>query len=289
MNNSILGIHHVTAIAGDKDANVRFYREFLGLRLVKQTVNFDNPEALHLYFGDYEGSPGSLLTFFYWPRGAKAGKVGSGQATAIRMGVPAGSFGFWAERAAAFGVPAEPRVMGGHSFLAFRDPDGIAIELVVESGARVKRLANDEITAAHAIHRLVSVELPLTRRAESLAVMRELLGFTDVGKLGEQERLRVGAGDFVDLYEGRSLGVGRLGAGTIHHIAFRVANDAAQLEVRERLMGSGLGVSPVMDRKYFKSIYFGEPSGVLFEVATDGPGFAVDEALEALGEKFMKL
>lgn len=283
MSNSIQGIHHVTAIAGDKDANVRFYREMLGLRLVKQTVNFDNPEALHLYFGDYEGHPGTLLTFFYWAR-VKVGEVGSGQATAIRMGVPMGSLPFWEDRAAAMGVPTERK----GARLLLRDPDGMAIELEeVEEERLSMKQANAETPEAYAIRRVVSVELPLTRRGESLAVMRDLLGFTEAGKVEDQERLRVGARDFVDIYEGQSLGVGRLGAGTIHHVAFRVADDATQLAMRERLIDAGIGVSPVMNRKYFKSIYFGEPSGVLFEIATDGPGFAVDEPVETLGEKLM--
>jgi glyoxalase family protein len=259
------GIHHVTAICSEAQRNLDFYAGVLGMRLVKKTVNFDDPNSYHLYYGDRSGSPGTLLTFFAWP-GAAKGRIGASEPIAVSFAVPKGTLEWWAERL---------RANTNHGRLGVLDPDGLCVELVEGSEEGDER----------AIQRIHGVTLHLQDVEKSGALFTGELQFARI----HESRYQVGDGadaGYVDVQAGRG-GRGMMGAGTIHHVAFRTEDDAAQQEWLEQLGRLGLHVSPVMDRKYFHSIYFREPSGVLFEIATDPPGMAVDEPLEHLGEQLM--
>lgn len=286
MNHLITGLHHVTAIASDPQRNVDFYTGLLGLRLVKKTVNFDDPSAYHLYYGDGSGSPGSIVTFFYWPGLAARGRIGSGQMAALAFSAPPDALSFWTQRLAQQGVEAHRRVRFGEEIVAFHDPDGISIEIVgVASDAR-PGWTGGGISAAHALRGLHTAELRVRSTAGTLALLTGEMGYRLIGTEGDRTRLEAGpggSGRYVDVVGDPSGDAGRGGAGTIHHVAWRVADDAAQRTMQERLGAAGLNVSPVRDRNYFHSIYYREPGGILFEVATDAPGFAVDEPEAELG------
>lgn len=287
MAQPILGIHHVTAIASDPQRNVDFYTEVLGLRLVKRTVNFDDPGTYHLYFGDDAGSPGTILTFFPWPMAAR-GSPGVGQVTVTSFSVPEGSLNYWERRLLSAGTPGE---RSGKRFdeevLTLADPDSLKLELVAHSGAAVDRTwRNASVPAEHAIRGFHSVTL-YERAYESTAEVLETMGFRAIGEQGNRFRFEVGqggAGARADVLCTSEAPVGRIAAGSVHHVAWRVSDDNSQQSWRERLVNKRLNVTPVIDRCYFHSIYFREPGGVLFELATDPPGFATDEPLERLGE-----
>jgi glyoxalase family protein len=283
----LLGLHHITAIAGNARRNVDFYTRVLGLRFVKKTVNFDDPGTYHLYYGDATASPGTLLTFFLWD-GLPRGRSGSGMATAVAYSVPADALDFWRARLLAAGVAVTgPAARFGEKVLAFTDPDGLPLELVAagEPDARVPA-PHPDIPTAKAIRGFHGVTLATTASAASAGVLANDMGYRLVRREGTRTRYTVGAGGpgtYVDLVDDPGLPRGRNGLGTVHHVAFRTPNDPSQEEARGALAGRGLNVSPVVDRCYFHSIYYREPGGVLFEIATDGPGFAVDEPLEQLG------
>lgn len=283
----ILGLHHVTAIASDPQRNLDFYTQVLGLRFVKKTVNFDDPGTYHFYFGDDAGTPGTILTFFPWPNGRR-GTVGAGEVTHTAFSVPPTSISYWEERLASKNVSLESKQERmGETVLTFSDPDGMKIELVghVESGVlRAPRFA--DVPVEHAIHGFFGVTM-LERDARQTEAVLALLGFRKVAE--EENRLRFSAagdalGNHLDIVVDPQAHTGRPGAGSVHHIAFRSENYEDQKEWHA-VIGQYLGVSPVMERDYFRSIYFREPGGVLFELATDIPGFAVDEPLESLGEE----
>src|SRR3954452_8328364 len=282
------GVHHVTAITNDAQRNVDFYTGLLGLRLVKKTVNFDDPQSYHLYYGDGRGTPGTILTFFVWPGGTK-GRVGSGEPSKVAFEVPAGSLPFWRGRLGEAGleVKEDGTVFGGQT-ISFADPDGMGLELVESSAPReVEIWTGSGIGLDSAIRTIAGVTLTRTARASSDELYTKQLGFRELGSEGGRRRFVTGEGPsagFVDVVEPGSAGSGRMGAGTIHHLAFRTPDNETQLEWLKKITGLGLHVSPVMDRNYFHSIYFREPSGILFEIATDSPGFAVDEPAETLGE-----
>ena len=272
------GIHHITAIAGDPQRNLDFYSEALGLRLVKRTVNFDDPGSYHFYFGDNIGTPGTIMTFFPWP-GARRGARGSGQVTTVSFAVPRNSMAFWKERLRATHVIAE-EIEGrfGCNALRFLDPDGLQLELVAS--------ANEENSSERAIRGFAAPTLEVRNPQKTDKLLTEILGFEFVAEENNRRRFR-GSGSNasaeVDLLSSEA-GFGQIAAGTVHHIAFRAADDDEQLKVREQLVARGLNVTPVIDRQYFHSIYFREPNGILFEIATDGPGFLIDEPADALGE-----
>ncbi len=272
------GIHHITAIAGDPQRNLDFYTETLGLRLVKRTVNFDDPGSYHFYFGDNIGSPGTIVTFFPWP-GARRGARGSGQVTTVSLAIPQNSMAFWKERLRANQVIAE-EIEGrfGSNALRFLDPDGLQLELVAS--------ATEECSSACAIRGFAAPTLEVRDPEKTEKLLTEILGFEFVAEENNRRRFR-GSGSNasaeVDLVSSEA-GFGQIAAGTVHHIAFRAADDDEQLRVREQLVARGLNVTPVIDRQYFHSIYFREPNGILFEIATDGPGFLIDEPADALGE-----
>lgn len=285
---SVAGIHHVTAMASDPQRNVDFYTRVLGLRLVKRTVNFDDPGTYHLYYGDDVGHPGSILTFFPWPQ-ARRGRHGAGQATSTAYGVPAGSLGFWSDRLGRLGVAAEaPRQRWGREVLTFLDPDGLKLELVEGHELQGEPWDGSGIPAERALHAFAGVTLTMWNPEGTAKVLTETLGFRLEEEGEERFRFAAGAdgrGSRVDLHVQPAAERGVISAGAVHHVAFRAADEAEQLAWRARVEAAGLAVTPVLDRQYFRSIYFREPGGVLFEIATDPPGFTLDETRETLGTR----
>jgi len=274
----VTGIHHITAIAGDPQRNANFYAGVLGLRLVKKTVNFDDPTTYHLYYGDAAGSPGTIMTFFPWGD-LPSGKVGAAQVVTTAFAVPEGSLGRWRERLREAGVAV--REPGGEGFdreaILFEDPDGLPLALVGSP-------APGEGGVAGFHHAVLCVRRP----ERTLRLLAGTLGFARVAEAAGRWRLAAGEGPvgrLVDVVDGAGTQTGRMGVGTVHHIAFRVPDEEAQRSLREEVAALGYNVTPVIDRKYFRSVYFREPGGVLFELATDPPGFAVDEAPEELGRR----
>jgi glyoxalase family protein len=283
----IVGLHHVTAIASDPQRNLDFYTDVLGLRFVKKTVNFDDPGTYHFYFGDDAGTPGTILTFFPWAH-ATRGTVGAGEVTHTAFSVPPTSIAHWEQRLAWKNVLLEGKEERmGETVLTFSDPDGMKIELVghVESGAlQTPRFA--DVPVEHAVRGFFGVTM-LERDARQTEAALALLGFRKVAEEGNRLRFSAAGdarGNHIDIVVDPKAAHGRLGAGTVHHIAFRSQDYEDQKQWRE-VISQHLGVSPVMERDYFRSIYFREPGGVLFELATDIPGFAIDEPLESLGEE----
>jgi glyoxalase family protein len=282
-----LGIHHVTAVAADPQRNVDFYREVLGLRLVKTTVNFDVPGTYHLYYGDEVGTPGTILTFFPWPN-KPAGRRGAGQATTTSFSIPEASVGWWEERLKAKDIRVEHI---GDRFeedtLSFEDPDGLLIELVAHTGTDPRPpWAKGPIDEAHAIRGLHSTTFTEAGADATVGLLTDTLGFRLTGEEGDRLRFEVGDGGpgaRLDLVADTEAGKGDVSVGTVHHVAWRAPDEETELEWRQQLVDQGLSVTPVIDRKYFRSIYFREPGGVLLEIATDAPGFTVDEPVEELG------
>jgi glyoxalase family protein len=281
------GIHHVTAIAGEPQRNVGFYVGLLGLRLVKKTVNFDDPGTYHLYYGDGAGSPGSIMTFFPWA-GAPKGRIGTGQLTVTSFSFPASSLGYWTERLVESGVRFEkPEDRFGETVLRFPDPDGLRLELVAAADDGREGWAGGPVPAGHAVRGFDHVTLLSSDPAGTAELMTSTLGFRQTGEAEGRTRFeagRSGPGNTVDVANGAGFPRGTMGVGTVHHLALRVPDDEMQLELRERVAALGFNVTPILDRNYFRSIYFREPGGVLFEIATDPPGFAADEDPEHLGE-----
>jgi len=287
MPSALAGLHHVTAIATDPQRNVDFYRTALGLRLVKATVNFDAPDTYHLYFGNETGQPGTLITFFPWP-GAPRGRRGTGQATTVAFSVPQGSMGWWQTHSAGLAVHTGPvTTRSGEEALSLRDPDGLALELVAHPQADSRPPWRDgPIPPEHAIRGLHSVTLTEAGHEHTAALLADTLGFRLVEESSARFRFATsdgGAGALVDVLCSPEAPPGLVAAGTVHHIAWRTPDDAEQVAWRTTLMDQGLNVTPILDRQYFHSIYFREPGGVLLEIATDPPGFTVDEPLMRLG------
>jgi glyoxalase family protein len=286
--NSIKGLHHVTAVARDPQRNVDFYRNILGQRLVKRTVNFDSPDTYHFYFADETGSPGSVLTFFAWPD-MRRGVRGNGETNAVAYNVPVGSLAFWQERLKQNGVTPNPiETRFKQNVLSFNDPDGMGVELVeVDSLPAVQHWEDGPIPQAYALRGFHSVTLWLDEVEATSALLTQEMGYQFSGAEENRHRLVSDTGSLghiVDLVHRPGKMQAGFGAGSIHHIAFRVANDEEQLTYQSTLNEAGFRVSPVMDRSYFHSIYFREQGGVLFEIATDTPGFLIDEPKDSLGE-----
>jgi catechol 2,3-dioxygenase-like lactoylglutathione lyase family enzyme len=287
MDPTLPGIHHVTAIAGDPQRNIDFYTAVLGLRLVKVTVNFDDPGTYHLYYGDGIATPGTILTFFPWPR-APRGRQGTGQVAVTALAIPPGALGYWMARLSQHGVAYDQlRTRFDEQVLAFRDPDGLVLELVARPDAPDRLAwAQGPVPAAYAVRGLHSVTLWEEGYELTAQLLTRMLGFRLIGEEQNILRYAVGAGGpgaLVDIRCAPSAGRGSIAVGTVHHVAWRTPDDAHQLAWRERLVAAGLNVTPVRDRQYFHSIYFREPGGVLFEIATDLPGFTTDETVAELG------
>ncbi len=281
------GLHHVTAVARDPQDNVDFYHHVLGQRLVKRTVNFDDPGTYHFYYGDRTGSPGSLMTFFPW-RNIRRGTLGNGETSAVAYAVPPDSIGFWVERLNALGCRAEARAAPfGEEAVHFHDPDGIALALVAVADApKVEAWAGGPVPVRYALRGFHSVTLQVPEIEGTAGLLTELLGWAFAGREGNVYRYTGAAGNpgrTVDLLHRPGLPPGQFGAGSVHHIAFRIEGDSEQLEIRSQVEAAGYNVTPVKDRQYFRSIYFRSPGGVLFEIATDGPGFLSDEEEPDLG------
>jgi catechol 2,3-dioxygenase-like lactoylglutathione lyase family enzyme len=288
MGQRIEGIHHVTAIAGDPQRNLDFYSGVLGLHLVKLTVNFDDPGTYHLYYGDAEGRPGSILTFFPWP-GAPRGRAGTGQVTAVMFSIPEEAAGYWNERLAARGTACRTEERFGAPAIAFTDPDGLALELVENYDERAP-WSGGPVPAAQAIRGLYGVTLAEEGYERTAGLLISTLNFDKTEERGSRFRFETGAGGAGAVADVECLpdrAPGRMGVGTVHHVAWRTPDDAGQLRWHDKVARTGANVTPVIDRKYFHSIYFREPGGVLFEIATDPPGFAVDEPVAELGTRLM--
>lgn len=287
MENRILGLHHITAIAGDAQRNYDFYTRVLGLRLVKKTVNFDDPGTYHFYFGDYQGTPGSILTFFPWTH-IKKGMNGTGMATGIGYAVPEGSLPFWARRFAEYKVKCkDPEKSFGETILRFEDPDGLQLKLVVPTVPdRRTPYVSGEVKEENAIRGFHSVTLTLRNLAPTANILTEIFGYRLDKQEGKHHRYVTDAVEnagIVDLVEEPNGHPGVVAGGSNHHVAFRVKNEEVLMNFREKIEAKGLHITPKIDRNYFFSLYFREPGGVLFELATDNPGFAVDEPPEELG------
>ncbi|WP_029422332.1 ring-cleaving dioxygenase [Alicyclobacillus macrosporangiidus] len=288
MSQGILGIHHVTALAGDAQKNVDFYVGVLGLRLVKKTVNFDAPDVYHFYYGDTIGNPGTIMTFFPFGEGPW-GTSGAGQATVTSFSIRPESVGFWTERMKEHGVsfsgPEERSQQ--RQVISFRDPDGVALELVAHEGADSRPgWADGPVPGEHTIRGFYAVTIKVRNHAPTSALLRDVMGFRLLEQAGRRHRYEVGeggAGTIVDVIHQEDAPYGRNSIGTVHHVAWRVGDEDELLRWQSRLTKAGMRVTEVRDRNYFKSIYFREPGGVLFELATDPPGFAIDEPVETLG------
>jgi len=287
MKNEILGIHHITAIAGNAKKNYDFYTRILGLRLVKKTVNFDDPHTYHFYYGDEHGTPGSILTFFPW-EGIGTGRRGTRQVTEIGYSVPAGSLDFWQNRLEKNNVIYnKPAVKFGERYLTFLDPDGLKFELT-EAKTPDSRVQweTKEVSKENAVHGFHHITITTNKMEATAAILTHVLGY----RLQETEVNRsrfitdtVEHAAIVDLVEAPGEAVGHVAGGSVHHVAFRVKDEETLMYFRDKIVALGLNITEKIDRNYFYSLYFREPGGVLFELATDNPGFTVDESLEELG------
>jgi glyoxalase family protein len=289
MENKILGLHHITAIAGDAKRNFDFYSKILGLRFIKKTVNFDDPGTYHFYFGDEVGSAGTILTFFPWGEGIQQGRKGAGMATEIGYSVPKGSLDFWQKRFEQYNVIYnKPSERFGEKYLPFLDPDGLKLELIESKTEDTRKpWETDEVNADVATRGFHNVTLTLKDRKATATILTEIFGY----KLIEQDVNRyryatdtVETAAIVDLVELADEKHGHVANGTVHHVAFRVKNDEILMHFREKIEAFGLSITHQIDRQYFHSLYFREPGGVLFELATENPGFTYDESLEELGK-----
>ena len=284
----IKGLHHVTAVARDPQRNIDFYRNVLGQRLVKRTVNFDSPDTYHFYFGDETGSPGNILTFFAWPN-MRRGVRGNGETNAVAYSVPAGSLGFWQEHLKQNGITPNPveKRFGENAFVV-DDPDSMRVELIESTSAAPIHFWEDgPIPQPYALKGFHSVTLWLDEVEQTADLLIKHMGYKALGNEGDRYRF-VGDskvfGHIVDIVHRPGKTPSGFGAGSIHHIAFRVPTDEEQLGYQNSIREAGFRVTEVMDRNYFHSIYFRELGGVLFEIATDTPGFAIDESVQSLGE-----
>ncbi len=286
-----MGIHHITAIAGEPQRNLDFYAGTLGLRLVKLTVNFDDPATYHLYYGDELGHPGSLLTFFPWPRGQR-GRQGTGQAGTVALAIPPASLGFWIERLLSHNLKYNgPARRFDEQVLSLTDPDGLLLELVATPlTAGIAPWGDGPVVPEHAIRGLHGTTLWEDGETGTADFLVRTLGFQTAGEEGSLARFQssaAGLGTIAHLRKAPGFWRGADGVGTVHHVAFRAASEAAQLDKRAEIEAKGIEITPVIDRQYFRSVYFREPGGVLFEIATDAPGFTIDESAAELGARLM--
>jgi catechol 2,3-dioxygenase-like lactoylglutathione lyase family enzyme len=284
---SLAGIHHVTAITADAQKNIDFYCGLLGLRLVKVTVNFDDPTSYHLYYGDQLGHPGTILTFFVWP-GAHRGTVGPPQVTATAFRVPQSASEFWRTRLTDKGLTVGTAVHRfGEEIIPFADPDGMRLEIVATDQPGTDAWAAWPVPIEHAIRGFHGITIAEEGYESTARLLTDVMGYKADGSDDNRFRFRASAGfaATVDLLCTPGSPHGTMGAGTVHHVAYRTADDPQQLAWQAELSRLDFNVSPVMDRNYFHSIYFREPGGVLFEIATDNPGFTVDEPAEEFATK----
>ncbi len=286
--NPIQGLHHITAIARNPQKNLDFYAQVLGQRLVKTTVNFDDPGTYHLYYGDEVASPGTTMTFFPWPRITR-GKAGAGETGAVAYTIPEQAYSYWLERLDKMNCsPEKGDNRFGARTLLFQDPDGMHLELITSAKpAAVVPWKNSPVPVEHSISGFHSVTLWLSETGPTAQLLTEQLGYMTDGQHGPRHRFKAsseGPGIFIDLLHTPELDRGTFGAGSVHHIAFRTVDDEEQIAYMSALREAGEQVTSVKDRQYFHSIYFRSHGGVLFEIATDAPGFLYDESVDALGQ-----
>ncbi|MDO7905494.1 ring-cleaving dioxygenase [Paenibacillus sp. JX-17] len=279
------GIHHITAIVGHPQENVDFYAGVLGLRLVKQTVNFDDPGTYHLYFGNNSGKPGTIITFFPWAD-AYLGTIGDGQVGVTSYMIPVGAMPFWEQRLTHFNVAFTRIERFGEQYLEFDDPHGLHLDLVERAEGEANDWSFGGITAEYAIKGFGGATLLSSQPAQTAQLLEKVMGLEYIGQEGDIARYRSYAdiGNVIDLKLSSS-GEGSMGVGTVHHIAWRAEDDRDQLEWQEFVADQGYGVTAVRDRNYFNAIYFREHGNILFEIATDPPGFAHDESYETMGQQ----
>ena len=288
------GLHHITAIAGNPVENLRFYRDVLGLRLVKKSVNQDDPTTYHLFYADGEGNPGTDITFFPWPN-ARRGAPGVGVVSETLLTVPPGSLGYWQERLASHGVQhASPRERFGELSLRLNDPHGLNLALVeAEDPFAFTAHRDGPVAPEHQIRALHGARAPLRELAPSRRFLEDVLGFSHYGEEDGWQRFVLpgaggaGGGRMLDLREAPDESRGAWGVGSVHHLAWTVDDAGHQEAVREAVAQAGRRPTEVIDRFWFRSVYFMEPGGVLFELATAGPGFGIDEDLATLGEQLI--
>ncbi len=288
MNNHITGLHHITAMTSDAQKNVDFYAGILGLRMVKKTINFDAPDVYHLYYGDETGAPGTIMTFFPF-RGIGKGRKGKGQMTVTSFSIATSALDYWMTRLDRFNISyTQPRErFGSETFIYFEDYDGLGLELVANTIDQRRGFSYGQVPTEFAIKGFYGITLSLERYERTAGLLTDIMNHSLVKEATNRFRFSPDSskGNFVDVdctpLDLRGLG----GSGTVHHVAFATHNDSSQLEIWQQLVDSGFNVSPVMDRQYFHSIYFREPGGVLFEVATSDIGFTLDEPLETLGQE----
>ncbi|MGK9431892.1 ring-cleaving dioxygenase [Bacillus atrophaeus] len=284
MSKKTMGIHHITAIVGHPQENVDFYAGVLGLRLVKQTVNFDDPGTYHLYFGDEGGKPGTIITFFPWA-GAHQGTIGGGQVGVTSYVVPKGAMEFWEQRLEKFNIVFTRVERFGEQYLEFDDPHGLHLEIVEREEGELNTWSFGDVTPEAAIKGFGGATLLSTQPDKTAELLEKVMGLKLVGKEGDFARYRSTAdiGNIIDL-KLTPIGRGQMGVGTVHHIAWRAIDDQDQLDWQEYIAANGYEVTPVRDRNYFNAIYFKEYGEILFEIATDPPGFAHDESKETMGK-----
>jgi glyoxalase family protein len=286
-NHTIAGFHHLTAIVGDPQQNVAFYTQVLGQRLVKQTVNFDDPGTYHLYYGNEKGTPGTIMTFFPWPN-APRGRRGTGQIVTVSFAIPFTAVNYWVEHLSQHGVEvAKPTPRFNEQVISFSDPHGLSLELVAHPEAELLAgWQQGPIPEEYSIRGFSGITLAEAHQEQTATMLTELLGFRPGQQTGNRFRYETSVGNpgaHVDILSLPNEARGRIAVGSVHHVAWRTENDAQQLDWRQHLLAAGNDVTPVQDRQYFHSIYFNEPGGALFEIATDPPGFSIDEPLEQLG------
>lgn len=283
---TILGLHHITAIAGEAQRNYDFYTKTLGLKMVKKTVNFDDPQTYHFYFGDEVGTPGTILTFFPWTN-VRPGRNGIGMATEIGYSVPKGSLKFWISRLKDADIKYEARENFGEKLIAFQDPDGLWLTLIeTQNNDERKGFKTADISAEVALKGFHTVTLTLHDIKETAAVLTEVFGYKKIAQQDNLFRYQTDAVEtaaLVDLLEIPQMSKGINAGGTNHHVAFRVKDEETLMAFRQKILDRGLQITEKINRDYFYSLYFREPGGVLFEIATDNPGFATDETVENLG------
>ena len=284
---AIKGLHHITAIASDAQENANFYTRILGQRLIKTTVNFDDPGTYHLYYGDEVGAPGTIMTFFPW-KNAHRGKLGNGETSAVAYSIDPVSVGFWRDHLVQKGInlgPIEQRF--NSEVISFTDPDGMNLELIAhETSSTIRHWENSPIPEKHVLGGFHGVTLWVAEVDLTAQLLSDIFGYTLEAQEGSRYRFKADSnsiGNYVDIVHRPGQPLGLFGSGSIHHIAFRTVDDIEQSEYQKTLRDAGLYVTPVRDRQYFRSIYFRIPSGILFEIATDEPGFLYDESISELG------
>ncbi|WBL17114.1 ring-cleaving dioxygenase [Sutcliffiella sp. NC1] len=287
MGEKTMGIHHITAIVGHPQENVDFYAGVLGLRLVKQTVNFDDPGTYHLYFGNEGGKPGTIITFFPWANAYK-GRIGDGQVGVTTYAVPVGSLSYWEKRLNKFEIPTTKEDRFGETNLQFEDSHGLQLEIVERADGEVNNWTFGDVTPEVAIKGFGGAILLSSQPKHTAETLEKVMGLEFVGEEGEYKRFRSEGdiGNVVDVKTTKT-GRGQMGVGTVHHIAWRAKDDEDQLDWQKFATEHGFAVTPVQDRNYFNAIYFREHGEILFEIATDPPGFAHDESLETMGAQLM--